>query len=99
MSAPNSEEINNSMTGDETHSLGSHEIEDVGSAATSSSVPITSEVVARQITAATDRLTKQLGKLCDLMREMRRVTSRCIEEASGLVQCPSRPQGDRFDNV
>ena len=68
MSAPNSGEVNTSMTGDDTHSLGSHEVEDVDNAAASFSVPITSEEVARQIKVTNDPLTKQLGKLCDLMK-------------------------------
>ena len=32
MSAPNSEEVNTSLTGDGAHSLGSHEVENVGNA-------------------------------------------------------------------
>ena len=68
MSAPNSQEVNASLTGDETHSSSGREVEDVGNAATSSSAPITSEEVARQIEAATDTLTKQVEKLCDLMK-------------------------------
>ena len=87
------------MTGDETHSLGSHEVEDVGNAAASSSSPITSEEVARQIKAATDPLTKQLEKLSHLMKELRRHTSRRSEKTSGLVQGPPRPRGGRFDIV
>ena len=90
----NSEEVNTSLTCDETHSLGSHEVEDVGNAATSSSAPITSEEVARQIEAATDPSTKQLEKLCDRMIELRRDTSRRSEETSRVVQGPSRPRGD-----
>ena len=43
MSASNSEKMNSSMTGDETLSLGSHEVEDVGDAAATLSVPNTSE--------------------------------------------------------
>ena len=35
---------------------------------------------------------------CDLMRELRRDAPRRSEETSGLVQGPSRPRGDRFDN-
>ena len=50
--------MNTSLTGDETHSLGSHEAEDVGNVATISSTSITSEEVAWQIKAATDPLTK-----------------------------------------
>ena len=68
MNAPNSEEVSTSMTGDETQSLRSHEVEDVSNAAVSSSAHITSEEVARQIKAATDPLTKQLEKLSDLMK-------------------------------
>ena len=63
MSVPNTEEMNTSMTRDETHRLGSHEVEDVGNAAASSSVPNTSEEIARQVKAANDPLPKQLEKL------------------------------------
>ena len=99
MSAPNSEEVNTSLTDDETHSLGSHEVEDVDNAATSWSTPITSEGVARQIKAATDPLRKQLENLCDLMPELRRDALRSSGETSGLVQGPSGPWGDRFDKT
>ena len=51
-------EMKTSLTGEETHSLDGNEVEVVNSAATSLSVPITSEEVARQIRAATDPLTK-----------------------------------------
>ena len=98
LSAPTSEEVNTGLTGDETHSLGSHEVEDIGNAATSSSAPITSEEVARQIKAATDPLTKQLEKLCELLIELRRGTSRSSEETFGLVQGPPQPRIDRFDD-
>ena len=54
MSAPSPKEVNTSSTGDETHSLSSHEVENVVNAATTLSVPITSEEVARQIKATTD---------------------------------------------
>ena len=58
------------------------EIEDVNSAATSLSTPITSEELARQIKAASDPLKRQLKKLCDLMLELRRDTSRRNEGTS-----------------
>ena len=96
MSAPNFKEVKTSLTGDEIHSLGSHEVEVVGNATTSSSVPIRSEKIARQIKAATNLLTEQLEKLCDLMRELRRDAPRLSEETSGLNQGPSQPRGDRF---
>ena len=70
-----------------------------GNAATSSCVPITSEEVARRIKTATDPLTKQLEKLCDVMRELRRDTSGRSEDTCGLVQGPSRPRGDMFDSI
>ena len=76
MSSPNIEEANTSLAGEETHSLDGNEIEDDDSAALSLSTPITSEEVARQIRAATDPLTRQLEKLCDLTLELRRDTSR-----------------------
>ena len=99
MSAPNSEELNTSRTGDETHSLGSHELEDVNKSAASSSVPITAQEVARQNNSATDPLTKQLEKLCNLMKNLRRDTSRRSGETSDLIQGPSTPRGDRFDKT
>ena len=98
MSAPNSEEVNTRLTSDDTHSLGSLEVEDVGNAAASSSVRITSEEVARQIKAATDPVRKQLEKHCDLTVELQWDKSRRSEETSSLVQCLSRTRGDFFDN-
>ena len=89
MSAPNSEEVSTSMTGDETLSLGSHEVEDVGNATAISSVPLRSEEPTRHFKVATDPLIQQVEKLSHLMKELRRDTSRPSEEASGLVQCPS----------
>ena len=71
--------------GDETHIVGSHELVDVGNAATSSSAAITSEAI-RQIKAATDPLTRQLEKLCHLMKELKRDSSRRSEEIFGLSQ-------------
>ena len=53
-SALNCKEVNTSTTGDQTHRLGSHELEDVGNAAGSSSAPITSEEVTSQIQVPTD---------------------------------------------
>ena len=93
MSGPKFEEANTTSTGEETHSLDGNEIGDVNSAATSLSTHITLEEVARQIRAATDPLTRQLEKLCDLMLELRRDTPRHIEETSAPVQEPSRPRG------
>ena len=97
MSPSNTEEVNTSMTGDVTHSVASHEVVDVGNAAASSNVPISSEKVALQFKVTTDPLTKQLEKLCDIMKELGRDTSRRSEETSGLIQGPSRPRGHRFD--
>ena len=81
------------MTGERTHSLDSNEVEEVNSAGTSLGVPIKLEEVARQIRAATDPLTKQLKKLCELMKELRRDTTRRSEETSVSVQGPSMPRG------
>ena len=82
-----------SLTGEETHSLDGNE--DVNNAAASLSVSVTSDEVARQIRAATDPLTNQLEKLCDLMRELRRDTARRDEGTSFSAQGPSGPRGDR----
>ena len=58
MNLPNSEEVNTINTADETHSLGSHELDDVGNAATSSGAPITSKEVA-----VVDKVKKSLALL------------------------------------
>ena len=91
-------EMNTSLTGEETHSLDGNEVEDVNSAATGLSVPITSEEVAWQIRAATDPLAKQLENLRDLMRELRRDTAMRDEGTSAPAQGPSGPRGDRYDS-
>ena len=98
MSVPNTEDVNTSITDDETHSLSSHEIEGVGDAAGSLRVLITSKEVMRQVKAATDPLTRQLEKLFGLIKELRRDSLRCNEETSSLTQGPLRPQGHWFDN-
>ena len=90
-------EMNPGLTGEETHSLGGNEVEVVYSAALGLRVPIMSEEVARQIRAATDPLTKQLEKLCDLMRELRQDTARRDEGTSAPAQAPSGPRADKFD--
>ena len=64
MNAPIDKEINTTDTGDETQSLTG----DVNSDSSSLNTPVTSEELARQIKAATDPLTKQSDRLCDLMR-------------------------------
>ena len=99
MSAPISEEVKIRLTGDETHSLSSHEVDDAGNAASGSSAPFTLEKVARQIKAATDPFTKELEELSDLMSELRRDTSRRSEEIYGLDQGPLRPRGDESDTI
>ena len=60
MSAPNAGEVNTSMAGEENHKLDGNEVEEISSAAASSSFLITSEEVARQIQAATGPSRKQL---------------------------------------
>ena len=80
--------MNTSLTGEETHSLDGSEVEKVNTAATCLNVPMTSEEVARQIRAATDPLTKQLQKLCDLMRELHRDTTRRDGGTSDKLSAP-----------
>ena len=87
------------MTGKETHSLDGEEIEEVNSATVGLSVPITSEEVAPQIRAATDPLTKQLEKLCDLISELLRDTARRDGGTSAPAQGHSGPHDDRCDIV
>ena len=91
MSTQMLEGVNTSETGDETHGLSGHEAEDVGSAFSNSSTPVTSKEVARQIKAATDPLTRQLEWLCDLMKELIQAPPKPNEETSGLIQGLSRP--------
>ena len=79
------------MTGEETYSKDGNEVEDSSSAANS----ITLKEVARQIRAATDPLTKQLEKLCDLMLELRRDTSSRSEGTSAPIQGPSGPRSKK----
>ena len=80
MSAPNTEEVNTSTTGDETHGLGSREIEDVSYAASSLSAPLTSEEVATQIKDAFNPLTKHLEMLCDLIKELKRTPQEIVKK-------------------
>ena len=58
MSAPSSKEVHARLMGDETYSLGGHEVEDVGNASTVSSIPNTLEEVAGKIKVAADSLTE-----------------------------------------
>ena len=90
-------EVNSNLTGEETRILDGNELEDVNSAASGLLVPNTSEEVARQIRAATDPLTKQLEKLCDVVKELRRGTTRRNEGTSAPTQGPSGPRGERYD--
>ena len=96
MSAPIAEGVNTTGTVDETHNLGSHELEDVSSAASNLSALVTSEKVARQIKAASDRLARQLERLCGLMKKLRQAPTRRNEEIFGVTQGPSKPHGTRF---
>ena len=85
MSTPIDEGVSIYETGNETHSLTGHEPGDVDSASSSLSTPVTSEEVARQINAATDPLTKQLERLCVLMKELQQVPPNCNEKTTGLI--------------
>ena len=78
--------MNTSLTEEATHSF--HGNEDVNSAAASLNVATLSEEVAREIRATTDLLTKQLEKLCDLMKELHRDTARRNEGTSAQIQGP-----------
>ena len=91
------EGVNASETGDETHSLTGHEPEDVGSAIGNARTPVTTEEVARQIKAATDPLTRQLERPCDLMKELRQSLPKRSKETFGLIQGSWRPHGSRFN--
>ena len=98
MSTPLVKGLNASVTGDETHILSGHEPEDVGSADSNSSSPVTYEEVARQTKAATNPLTRQLEGPCHLTKKLRQALPKRNEEISGLIQGPSRPHSSRFDS-
>ena len=68
MSTPIVEGLNTSETSDETHSLSGHDPEDFNSGTSKLSFPVISEELVRQVKAATDPLTKQLERFCDLMK-------------------------------
>ena len=95
MSGPNIEEANTSSTGEKTHSLDRIERGDVNSAAFSLSTPVTSEEVARQIRAATDPLTRQLQKLCNIVLDLRShsVMKKPLLQSKGLLSNVA----ERFD--
>ena len=67
------EEVNTTETDDQTHSLTVLESEDVNSASSSFSTPVTSEEVPKQIKALTDSLAKQRERLCNLRKKLRQV--------------------------
>ena len=97
MSNPVTEGVNTTETTDKPHSLTGHVPRNVNSTGSSLSCPIASKVVARQIKGATDPLAKQLERLCDLMKELRRSPPKRSEETSGLIQGLSRAPSYRFD--
>ena len=87
---------NATETADEIHSSSGHEPKDVNSATSNSSSPVRSEEVGRQIKAATDPLTRQLQRLCDLMKELKRAHLERNEETTGVIQGPAWPHSSRF---
>ena len=58
-STPINEGVSKNYTSDETYSLTGHEPGEVNSLSSSSSTPITSEELVRQIKAAADPLTRE----------------------------------------
>ena len=71
--------------GDKTHSLTGHDSGNLNSAVGSLISPVMSEDVARQIKAATGPLTKQLERLCYLMKELRQTLAKCNEKTGSLI--------------
>ena len=93
--------VEGANTSGSKHSLSGHEPEDVNSASSPSSSPVTSEEEARQIKAAIDpltRLIRQLGRLCNLMKELRQAPAKRFE-TSNLIQGPSRAHSNKFDKM
>ena len=73
MSTPIDEGVSVDGNGYETESLNVHEPWDINTDTGSLSAPVLSEEVARQIKPATDPLTKQSERLCDLKEELQQV--------------------------
>ena len=86
MTTPIDEGVRSNETGDEAHSLIGHEPGDVNSASIRSRTTVTSKQVPRQIKAATHRVTRQLNRLCDLLKHIRQVLLSPDEETTGLIQ-------------
>ena len=85
MSFSSVEGVNTSEFGNQTHSLSEHEPEDVNNATSNPCIPVTSEEVARQIKTATNPLTRQLERLCDLMEELRQAPPKRHGKITGLI--------------
>ena len=71
MSNTNSRRVTTTGTDDETSSLKRNATTDVNNENSSPEAPVTSEKVTHQMMAVTEPLTKQLGLLCDLMKDLR----------------------------
>ena len=82
--------LKTSEIGDIIHNSSDHKQEVVNRLTTNLCTLVTSRKVARQITVATDPLTRQLEQLCDLMKNLRQGPPKHNEETHALVQCPSR---------
>ena len=79
--------------------MSSHEPKNVNSATSNTSIPATSEKVAKQTKVATDPLTRKLKRLGDLMKELQQAPRKRNEETFGLIQGPSMPHRRNFDNA
>ena len=99
MSSQISERLNTTKTHDETFSLIGQKLGYINRAGSNLSTLVTSEEATRQIKAATDPLTRQLERLCDLMRELRQAPPKRNEETSGLIQGSSRSPNHRCDSL
>ena len=84
---------------DGTNSVSGNVLMDVNIEIGSEENLLMSDEVSRQIKAAADPLTKQLGCLCDLIRASRRKWLRPKEEVNNPVQGSSRATGNRSDNM
>ena len=90
--------VNATETNVETHSLSGQEVRDVYSASSNLCTLVTLEKLAIQIKAATDLLTKQLERLCDLMKELRQTCAKLREETIGVIQGSSKALNQRSDS-
>ena len=89
--------MNTNKTIDETQVSPGLELGDVNSAADNLNSSITSVEAAKQFKSANDPPSKQLERLCNLLKELHQAPLQRKEETSGLIQGSSKAPKHRPD--